>query len=33
VNGWLGVEEAWRIIDAAMTAGSRPATEEPGTWR
>jgi inorganic pyrophosphatase len=33
VNGWLGVDEAWRIIDAAMTAGARPATEEPGTWR
>ena len=33
VNGWLGVEEAWRIIDTAMTAGTRPATEEPGTWR
>lgn len=20
-RGWLGVEDAWRIIDAAMTAG------------
>ena len=33
VNGWLGVEDAWRIIDAAMAAGSRPPSDEPGTWR
>ena len=33
VNGWLGAEEAWRIIDAAMTAGSQPPSDAPGTWR
>jgi inorganic pyrophosphatase len=33
VKGWLGAEEAWRIIDAAMEAGSRPSNLEPGTWR
>lgn len=33
VNGWLGVEDAWRIIDAAMAAGSQPTSDEPGTWR
>jgi inorganic pyrophosphatase len=33
VQGWLGIDDAWLIIDAAMAAGSRPATAEPGTWR
>jgi inorganic pyrophosphatase len=33
VQGWLGVDEAWRIIDEAMAAGARPATVESGTWR
>jgi len=33
VQGWLGVEDAWRIIDAAMAAGARAPTAEPGTWR
>jgi inorganic pyrophosphatase len=33
VNGWLGVTEAWAIIDAAMAAGGQPVEGEPGTWR
>jgi inorganic pyrophosphatase len=38
VSGWLGVDDAWRIIDAAMAAGARgvDASGEaptPGTWR
>ncbi len=34
VAGWLGVEDAWRIIDAAMAApGSHTMEAEPGTWR
>jgi inorganic pyrophosphatase len=38
VSGWLGIEDAWRIIDAAMTAGARGTDSEgepasPGTWR
>ena len=33
VNGWLGVTEAWAIIDAAMAAGGHPTEGEPGTWR
>ena len=33
VKGWLGVADAWRIIDAALAAGTRPADAEPGTWR
>jgi inorganic pyrophosphatase len=38
VSGWLGVDEAWRIIDAAMAAGRRGTDSEgeaanPGTWR
>jgi inorganic pyrophosphatase len=35
VRGWLGVADAWRIIDQAVaTAGDPAATEvEPGTWR
>ena len=33
VNGWLGVDEAWRIIDQAMAAGKREPESEPGTWR
>jgi inorganic pyrophosphatase len=33
VNGWLGVDDAWRIIDAAMTTGATSSDPEPGTWR
>ncbi len=33
VEGWLSVEDAWRIIDEAMTAGARAPTGQPGTWR
>jgi inorganic pyrophosphatase len=33
VKGWLGAPDAWRIIDSAMEAGSRPTNLEPGTWR
>jgi inorganic pyrophosphatase len=38
VTGWLGVDDAWRIIDAALVAGTRGADSEgepasPGTWR
>jgi inorganic pyrophosphatase len=33
VEGWLSVEDAWRIIDEAMTAGARAPTTQPGTWR
>jgi inorganic pyrophosphatase len=36
VNGWLGADEAWRIIDSSMAAGAggRDATRgEAGTWR
>lgn len=40
VRGWLGTDDAWRIIDRAMAAGERasygdePAeTPEPGVWR
>jgi inorganic pyrophosphatase len=35
VRGWLGVTDAWRIIDGAMASGaSTTAPEvEPGTWR
>jgi inorganic pyrophosphatase len=38
VTGWLGVDDAWRIIDAALVAGTRGTDSEgepasPGTWR
>ena len=35
VSGWLGVGDAWRIIDGAMAAGvdPDPAGQKPGTWR
>jgi inorganic pyrophosphatase len=35
VRGWLGVADAWRIIDDAMASGSQPTAGEvePGTWR
>jgi inorganic pyrophosphatase len=38
VSGWLGVDEAWRIIDGAFAAGARGSDAEgeppdPGTWR
>jgi inorganic pyrophosphatase len=33
VRGWLGADDAWRIIDGALAAGGEAPTEEPGTWR
>jgi inorganic pyrophosphatase len=36
VRGWLGVDDAWRIIGEAVAAGSEPgdrAKVAPGTWR
>jgi inorganic pyrophosphatase len=38
VSGWLGVDDAWRIIDSAMAAGLRGTDSEgemanPGMWR
>jgi inorganic pyrophosphatase len=37
VRGWLGVDDAWRIIDDAMELGARSAgggaEVRPGTWR
>jgi inorganic pyrophosphatase len=33
VSGWLSVDEAWRIIDAAMTLAEQGAAADPGTWR
>ena len=34
VRGWLDVDDAWRIIDAAMAAGQpEPSDVAPGTWR
>jgi inorganic pyrophosphatase len=33
VSGWLGVADAWGIIDGAMAAGQRTSDVEPGTWR
>ncbi len=33
VAGWLGVEDAWQIIDAAVQAGQREGITPPGTWR
>ena len=33
VNGWLGVDEAWTIIDEALAAGQREPLGTPGTWR
>ena len=34
VSGWLGVDEAWRIIDAAMQPSDAEASQAtPGTWR
>jgi inorganic pyrophosphatase len=33
VNGWLGVNEAWAIIDEALAAGQREPQGMPGTWR
>jgi inorganic pyrophosphatase len=32
VNGWLGVDDAWRIIDAAVAAG-KSGLGDPRTWR
>jgi inorganic pyrophosphatase len=38
VRGWLGIGDAWRIIDEALERGGRLAAgaepeAEPGTWR
>ena len=35
VSGWLGVDDAWRIIDEALANGREPSADapEPGTWR
>jgi inorganic pyrophosphatase len=33
VRGWLGVDDAWRIIDAARAAGASGDPAKPGTWR
>ena len=37
VSGWLGVTDAWRIIDEAFARAAQPAETgsevEPGTWR
>ena len=35
VRGWLGVQEAWQIIERAADAGQHPSGEasKPGTWR
>jgi inorganic pyrophosphatase len=37
VRGWLGVDDAWRIIGEAVAFGGRAErgeeTAEPGTWR
>jgi inorganic pyrophosphatase len=38
VSGWLGVDDAWRIIDSANESGRRGTDSEgepanPGTWR
>jgi inorganic pyrophosphatase len=38
VSGWLWVDDAWRIIEAAMESGRRGTDAEgepamPGTWR
>ncbi len=34
VRGWLGVDDAWRIIEDAVAHGQRGnETAKPGTWR
>ena len=35
VRGWLGVTDAWRIIEEAVASGASPTAgdSEPGTWR
>jgi inorganic pyrophosphatase len=33
VRGWLGVDDAWRIIEDAMRSGAHEAPSRPGTWR
>lgn len=36
VRGWLGIDDAWLIIDRALeagVAGDRGRVAEPGTWR
>ena len=32
VNGWLGIDDAWRIIESALDP-DREVTTKPGTWR
>ncbi|HET7636647.1 MAG TPA: inorganic diphosphatase [Candidatus Limnocylindria bacterium] len=33
INGWVGLDEAWRIIEEAVASAARPTETEPGTWR
>jgi inorganic pyrophosphatase len=35
VRGWLGIDEAWQIIEAASARGTQEASGQtaPGTWR
>jgi len=37
VRGWLGTDDAWKIIERALAAGNRAgdgeAATRPGTWR
>jgi inorganic pyrophosphatase len=33
VRGWLGVDDAWRIIDEAVARGGSGSEASPGTWR
>lgn len=36
VRGWLGIDDAWRIIDEAVARGAAPSNPDdaaPGTWR
>ena len=33
VKGWLGLDDAWQIIDASLEAGKDQTDADPGTWR
>jgi inorganic pyrophosphatase len=33
VRGWLGLDDAWRIIDDAIVRGRSAPTKPPGLWR
>src|SRR5688572_24452383 len=33
VKGWLGRDDAWRIIEEALVTGASQTDAEPGTWR